>query len=72
MRTIEQILGIQPMNQEDHTAEPMYSLFTAHPSFAPYNALPNQVPLTLGAPGYPSTLTTTAAKKFTSAGIVPA
>ncbi|MDQ6775034.1 MAG: bifunctional YncE family protein/alkaline phosphatase family protein [Actinomycetota bacterium] len=72
VRTIEQILGIQPMNQEDHSAEPMYSLFTAHPNFAPYDVLPNQIPLTLGAPGYPSTLTGTAAKKLGAVGTVPA
>ena len=57
VRTIEQILGIKPMNQEDGAAEPMYSAFTATPNFAPFNTLANQIPLTLGAPGYPSTIT---------------
>ena len=52
VRTIENILGIKPMNQEDGTATPMYSAFTNHPNFAPYNALPEQVPLTLGVPGF--------------------
>jgi YVTN family beta-propeller protein len=56
VKTIEQVLGIKPMNQEDLAAEPMYSAFTEHPNFAPYDVLPNQIPLTLGAPGYPSTL----------------
>ena len=57
VKTIEQILGIKPMNQEDYAAEPMYAAFTAQPNFAPFNLLPNQIPLTLGAPGYPSALT---------------
>ena len=60
VRTVEQILGITPMNQEDHSAEPMYSAFTDKPNFAPYDLVPNQIPLTLGAPGYPSTLPATA------------
>ena len=49
VRTIEQILGIKPMNQEDGSAEPMYGAFTAHPDFAPFDVMPNQIPLTLGA-----------------------
>jgi len=52
VRTIEQILGIQPMNQMDYSAEPMYAAFTEHPDFTPYAAEPNQIPLTLGVPGY--------------------
>lgn len=77
VRTIEQILGIPAMNQQDHSAEPMYGAFTGRPDFSPYNVQPNQIPLTLGAPGYPSTLTsppyaTTAAKKaFRVQGLVP-
>ncbi len=46
VRTIEQILGVPPMNQQDMTAEPMYDAFTDKPDFAPYSVLPNQVPLT--------------------------
>jgi YVTN family beta-propeller protein len=49
VRTVEQILGIQPMNQEDHSAQPMFNAFTATPDFAPYSFTPNRVPLTLGA-----------------------
>jgi YVTN family beta-propeller protein len=52
VRTVEQILGIQPMNQMDYSAEPMYGAFTEHPNFEPYEAEPNQIPLTLGVPGY--------------------
>jgi len=79
VKTIEQILGIHPMNQEDLAAEPMYDAFTEHPDFAPYTGLLNQIPLTLGAPGYASTLTTPAAgdtaaerKAFAQQGVVPA
>jgi YVTN family beta-propeller protein len=59
VRTVEQILGIQPMNQEDYSAEPMYSAFTESPNFAPYTAAPNQIPLTLGVAGLPQTLPST-------------
>ncbi len=59
VRTVEQILGIQPMNQEDYSAEPMYSAFTEKPNFAPYTAEPNQIPLTLGVKGLPQTLPST-------------
>jgi YVTN family beta-propeller protein len=52
VRTVEQILGIQPMNQMDYSAEPMYAAFTDHPNDAPYTAEPNQIPLTLGVKGY--------------------
>ena len=40
------------MNQEDKTARPMFGAFTDHPDFRPYDALPSNVPLTLGAPGF--------------------
>jgi YVTN family beta-propeller protein len=79
VKTIEQILGTRPMNQEDLAAEPMYAAFTQHPDYAPYNLLQNQIPLTLGAPGYPSTLTSAPAaatpaerKAFSPQGVVPA
>jgi YVTN family beta-propeller protein len=58
VKTIEQILGIAPMNQEDRAAEPMFDAFTNTPDLTPYAARPNQIPLTYG-------LTTTA--KGTSA-----
>jgi YVTN family beta-propeller protein len=64
VRTVEQILGIQPMNQEDYAAEPMYGAFTETPNFEPYTAVPNEIPLTLGVEGEPATTaaaTTTAA-----------
>jgi hypothetical protein len=34
VRTIEQILGLPPMNQQDMTAEPMYDAFTNKPDFS--------------------------------------
>ena len=48
VKTIEQILGIAPMNQEDRAAWPMFNAFTNKPDFAPYDAAPNQIPLTQG------------------------
>ena len=61
VKTVEQILGIPAMNQEDEAAEPMYDAFTATPNYAPYDVQPNQIPLTLGAPGYPSMFTPSSA-----------
>ncbi len=45
MRTMENILGIPPMNQFDLGAEPMTDCFTDTPDFSPYKALPNNIPL---------------------------
>ena len=45
MRTIEQILGIPPMNAEDLAAVPMRDVFTNRPDFTPYAHLANQIPL---------------------------
>ena len=45
IRTIEQILGLPPLNQEDMTATPMFASFTNKPNFAPYTFVPNQIPL---------------------------
>jgi hypothetical protein len=66
VRTVEQMLGIKPMNQQDGTAEPMYDAFTNRPDFRPYNVLPNQIPLTLGVPGYASSseAETSTARRF--------
>lgn len=44
-RTIEQILGLPPMNQMDMAAEPMYDSFTNTPNFRPYTFQPNRIPL---------------------------
>jgi YVTN family beta-propeller protein len=54
VRTIEQILGIHPMNQKDSAATPMRGAFTQHPSNTPFTALPNRTSLTLGLSTQPS------------------
>lgn len=51
IRTIEQILGIQPMNQKDSAATPMAAAFTDKPDYTPFTALPNRTSLTLGLSG---------------------
>ncbi|WP_235022847.1 alkaline phosphatase family protein [Amycolatopsis alkalitolerans] len=48
IRTIEQILGIHPMNQKDSAATPMQTAFTQKPDFTPFNAVPNRTSLTAG------------------------
>ncbi len=48
LHTIEQILGLRPMNQQDAMAPLMFECFTNVPDFAPYTALPNNVPLAEG------------------------
>ena len=45
LRTIEQILGLPPMNQFDATATPMFDCFTETPDFSPFECVPNQIPL---------------------------
>jgi hypothetical protein len=45
VRTIEQVLGLKPMNQFDLAAEPMLDCFTTTPDFTPYKARPNNIPL---------------------------
>lgn len=51
VKTIEQILDIQPMNQMDRAALPMFSAFTNTPNDTPYDVVHNQIPLSLGAEG---------------------
>jgi YVTN family beta-propeller protein len=59
-RTIEQILGLPPMNQFDLVASPMTTDFvdgTPPPeNFAPWNHVPNQVPLDKGVAPTTSTV----------------
>lgn len=45
LRSMEQILGIPPMNIIDGTALPMFDCFTDSPSFINYKYAPNTVPL---------------------------
>ncbi|MET7283727.1 alkaline phosphatase family protein [Kribbella sp. NPDC005582] len=48
IRTIEQILGIKPMNQKDTAATPMATAFTTRPDYTPFTAVPNRTSLTAG------------------------
>ena len=54
-RTIEQILGLPPMNQFDLTASPMRTDFVVGPppqgNFAPWTHVANQIPLNQGVGG---------------------
>jgi hypothetical protein len=45
VRTIENILGLPPMNQLDLTADPMTDCFTEKPDYTPYSVLENNIPL---------------------------
>lgn len=43
LRTIQLLLGLQPLNQYDAAAAPMYSLFRGKPNTKPYKAVANRV-----------------------------
>jgi YVTN family beta-propeller protein len=45
LRTIEQILGLPPMNQFDATATPMFDCFTEKPDSRPFDSVPTNIPL---------------------------
>ncbi len=45
LRTIEQILGLPPMNQFDASALPMFDCFTEQADFRPFISVPNRIPL---------------------------
>ena len=45
LRTIEQILGLPPMNQFDASATPMFDCFTDQPDMTSYTALPAGIAL---------------------------
>jgi YVTN family beta-propeller protein len=56
-RTIEQILGLEPMNQFDLVASPMTTLFTSNPpaaNFMPWTHVANQTSLTMGVSQTPA------------------
>ncbi|WP_446666850.1 alkaline phosphatase family protein [Flexivirga sp. B27] len=63
VRTIQQILGAQPLNQKLAAATPMYDAFTNKADTTPYNAVDNQVPLTEGIEDTPSCGLDTLGKK---------
>jgi hypothetical protein len=45
LRTIEQILGVRPMNQFDASATPMFECFQDKPELAAYTAAPTLIAL---------------------------
>jgi YVTN family beta-propeller protein len=45
VRTIEQILGLPPMNIQDAIANPMTACFKSAPDKTPYISVPNNIPL---------------------------
>lgn len=45
IRTMEQILGLPPMNIQDATAMPMFNCFTHVADTSPYVSVPNRIPL---------------------------
>ncbi len=71
-RTIEQILGLTPMNQNDLTASPMKTVFINDPpkeNFKPWSHVPNLIPLDQGVTATASLHTTdTPAVKVLRAG----
>ncbi|MEW2515849.1 bifunctional YncE family protein/alkaline phosphatase family protein [Streptomyces sp. NPDC046870] len=71
IRTIEQILGIHPMNQKDSAATPMRGAFTRHPDYTPFTALPNRTSLTDGVKTPPACGVDTPAAQDPKAAAVP-
>ncbi|MER5505859.1 phosphoesterase [Streptomyces sp. NPDC002766] len=71
IRTIEQILGIHPMNQKDSAATPMYGAFTLKPDSTPFTAVPNRTSLTLGVSPQPPCGSDTPAPQDPSAAAAP-
>ena len=51
LHTMEQIMGLPPMNQQDAMAPLMFDCFTNLPNFTPYTALSNNVDLASGTAG---------------------
>ncbi|WAL68077.1 bifunctional YncE family protein/alkaline phosphatase family protein [Amycolatopsis cynarae] len=72
IRTIEQILGVKPMNQKDSAATPMRAAFTQAPDFTPFTAVPNQTSLTGGLKTPPACGLDTPAPQSTVSGTVAA
>ncbi|MGW5477996.1 bifunctional YncE family protein/alkaline phosphatase family protein [Streptomyces sp. NPDC004008] len=71
IRTIEQILGIHPMNQKDSAATPMYGAFTGRANNTPFTAVPNRTSLTLGVNPQPSCGVDTPAPQSAKAAPAP-
>jgi YVTN family beta-propeller protein len=64
IRTIEQILGVQPMNQKDSAATPMRRAFTRAADHTTFDAVPNRIPLTYGLATPPACGEDTVAAKY--------
>ncbi|MDF3299287.1 bifunctional YncE family protein/alkaline phosphatase family protein [Streptomyces tropicalis] len=71
IRTIEQILGIHPMNQKDSAATPMSGAFTRHADDTPFTAVPNRTSLTLGVSPQPPCGADSPAQQDTKAAPAP-
>ncbi|MFF4978117.1 alkaline phosphatase family protein [Streptomyces sp. NPDC001083] len=71
VRTIEQILGIHPMNQKDSAATPMSGAFTRKANLEPFDALANRTSLTDGLATPPACGTDTPAPQNPEAAAVP-
>ncbi|MFF8952604.1 alkaline phosphatase family protein [Streptomyces sp. NPDC014940] len=71
IRTIEQILGIHPMNQKDSAATPMRGAFTQKADLTPFTALPNRTSLTGGLKTPPACGTDTPAPQNPAAAPAP-
>ena len=67
IRTIEQILGVHPMNQKDSAATPMAAAFTKKADYTPFSAVPNRTSLTLGLPTPPPCGADTVAARYAAA-----
>lgn len=71
IRTIEQMLGIKPMNQKDSAASPMSGAFTQKPDFTPFTAVPNRTSLTAGLKTLPACGADVPAPQNPNAAAVP-
>ncbi|MET8999494.1 alkaline phosphatase family protein [Amycolatopsis sp. NPDC004169] len=71
IRTIEQILGVKPMNQKDSAATPMSAAFTSKPDYTPFTAVPNRTSLTAGLATQPACGADTPAPPDPAAAPVP-
>ncbi len=67
VRTIEQILGLPPMNKIDATASPMFACFTGKPKAKPFTFVPNKIPL--NEMNKPLNATSRLEKKFTESSM---
>ncbi len=64
IRSIEQMLGLDPMNRFDSLARPIDSCFTDQPDLTPYTAKPSNIPLDLPNPGRISSVTAASVPQF--------